>query len=54
MTAGERGGGWQGGLTARRVVLVAALFIAGYFSISIVSTRSRRRGFRTVRALRRR
>lgn len=37
MATGERSGGWPGGLTARRVVLVAALFTAGYFSISIVS-----------------
>lgn len=37
MATGERGGWWPGGLTARRVVLIAAIFIAGYFSLSIVS-----------------
>lgn len=37
MATGERGGWWPGGLSARRVVFIATLFIAGYFSVSIVS-----------------
>jgi len=37
MTQAERGGGWTTVITARRVMIVAALFIIGYFSLSIVS-----------------
>jgi cell division protein FtsB len=37
MARNERNGGWRAGFTARRVMVVAALFIVGYFSLSIVS-----------------
>jgi cell division protein FtsB len=37
MTQAEQGGGWVTAITARRVMIVAALFIVGYFSLSIVS-----------------
>lgn len=37
MTSTERAGAWTAGFTARRVMIVAALFIIGYFSLSIVS-----------------
>lgn len=33
----ERASGWAASITARRVMIVAALFIIGYFSLSIVS-----------------
>lgn len=33
----ERASGWAAAITARRVMIVAALFIIGYFSLSIVS-----------------
>jgi cell division protein FtsB len=33
----EQGSGWSTAITARRVMVVAALFIIGYFSLSIVS-----------------
>ena len=37
MVTGERGGWWAAGFTARRVMIVAALFIVGYFGVSIAS-----------------
>jgi cell division protein FtsB len=37
MARGERPGGWAAGFTARRAMIVAALFIIGYFGLSIVS-----------------
>ncbi|MGD9890235.1 MAG: septum formation initiator family protein [Dehalococcoidia bacterium] len=37
MVQTEQGSGWGTAITARRVMIVAALFIIGYFSLSIVS-----------------
>jgi cell division protein FtsB len=37
MVSGERSGWWSAGFTPRRVMIVAALFIVGYFSLSIAS-----------------
>ena len=37
MAQTEPGSGWSTAITARRVMVVAALFIIGYFSLSIVS-----------------
>jgi cell division protein FtsB len=37
MARTDQGSGWSTAITARRVMIVAGLFIIGYFSLSIVS-----------------
>jgi cell division protein FtsB len=37
MAAGERGGGFFAGFTAKRVMTVAAVFIVAYFGLSVAS-----------------
>jgi cell division protein FtsB len=37
MASGDRGGGFLSGFTAKRVMIVAAIFIVAYFGLSIAS-----------------